>query len=294
MAELTPELAPQVVAACTENGEEAAGALGRAFDGEFVLKPGESGTRETVAGDALSGPGLVFAFQFGDEHLIAALPASTGLVPEWAKSPDPTGESKLSTLAQELSMLLVPDKLMSDAFEAKWVDDIPAAIELAQPAEEAAALAVELAKGETLGQLTLLWPVADAMAAYGSADETSEVESASTETPPPQSHVLRAEQVGPRDYRDLPPNSLSALRVSVPVSVNLAGKRVPLSEVVEIGPGSIITFDTSCDDPIEVAAGGRRIAKGEAVKVGERFGVKILEMILPDEHFRPMLPSKAR
>lgn len=313
MAFLTPELAPQVVEACTQNAEEAAGALSRAFDGEFVLKPGEPGPYAAAIGGSLGGGGLVFAFKFGEEHMLAVLPAATGLVPEWTKSPDPTGVSKLSTLGQELSMLLVPESLMADSFEGRWVDDLAAAVGRAELAEEGTAAPLEIASGETLAQLTLVWPVANADAAFGEAPSTPAEEptaeaadepeapepepaakAAATEEPKPQSKVLRWNARPPQDLRDLPPNVVTALRVTVPMSVNLAGKKIKLQEVVEIGPGSIITFDKACDAPLEVTVGGRPIAHGEAVKVGERFGVRVQKMILPEEHFRPMLPTKKR
>lgn len=301
MAELTPELADKVLAALAENAEEAAGALGRAFEGEYVLNAGEAGA---VGGAIPAESGLLFAFKFGDEAMLATLPANGDLVPEWVKEPDVTGESKLNTLSQELSMLLVPDTLMADVFEASWVEDLAAAVERAQPAGDATRLPIEVARGEALSGLSLIWPVERLDAAIEKAEASSPTE----ETPPAaaneepvsggetakgQSTVLRMPRPAPRDYRDLPPNAISALQVMVPVSVNLAGKKMALQDVIELGPGSIITFDKGCADPIEVAIGDLAVAMADAVKVGERFGVRVSQMILPEEHFRPMLPTKA-
>ena len=305
MAELTPEIAEKVLAACTANGEEAAGAIGRAFDGEYVLKPGEAAPAAELK---LEVPGLALAFKFGEESLFAALPAGEGIVPDWVREPDATGESKLSTLSQELSMLLVPDTLMADVFESAWVDDLAAALETAAPAEDATALPIEVASGEKLSQLTLVWAVADASAALKAADPAEatdeegetpaeETDATASDAPAdatkPQSRVLRWNGPPPRDYRDLPPNAVSALQVQADLSVNLASKKMPLGEVIEIGPGSIITFDKACHDPLEIQVSGQPIASGDAVKVGERFGVRITQMILPDERFRPMLPPES-
>lgn len=291
MAQLTPELAEQVVAACTQNAEEAAGALGRALDGEFVVRAG--GTKPYTPPPA--GPGLVFAFRFGDEGMLAMLPAASGLLPDWVEAPDPTGASKLSTLGQELSMLLVPDSLMADSFEGHWVSDLSAAAARANPAGDATMAAIELASGEKLGELTLVWPVASADAALSEpAPAAPQAAPAAPPEPKPSvSKVLRWEPPQPRDLRDLPPNVISALRVTVPVSVNLAGKKAALRDIIELGPGSIITFDKPCDAPLEVTVGGHPVATGEAVKVGDRFGVRVKQMILPEERFRPMLPANA-
>lgn len=309
MADLTPELAPQVIEASTTNAEEAAGAIGRAFDCECVLKAGDSKPHTESPDESFAGGGLVFAFKFGEESMLATLTAGQGLVPDWTKSPDPTGESKLSTLGQELSMLLVPDTLMADAFECSWVDDLAAAVERSEPAGDATSVAIEVAQGESLSQMSLVWPVANVdAAAQAGAQETADTEPAPSDNSPesaendsapaadepakPRSRVLLMGDPPPRDYRDLPPSVRTALRVEVPVSVNLASKKVALEEVVELGPGSIITFDKSCEDAIEVTVGDTPVATAEAVKVGERFGVRVQSIILPAEHFRPMLPPE--
>ena len=95
------------------------------------------------------------------------------------------------------------------------------------------------------------------------------------------------------DYRDLPANTLSMLQVMVPVSANLASKKVEIHDVMELGPGSILTFDKQCDGPIELAVGEHPVAEGDPVKVGEKFGLRVRRMILPEEHFRTMLPPEA-
>ncbi|MGL4512962.1 MAG: FliM/FliN family flagellar motor C-terminal domain-containing protein [Lacipirellulaceae bacterium] len=297
MAELTDQLAAAVVAACIAGAEEAAGALGRAFDGEFVLRPGRSTTLVGAGAEAgVSGPGLVMLFRFGDESMAAVLPASSGLVPAWCASPDATGESKLGALAQELSMLLVPETLLADASEARWQGDLGKALARAGVGEGATMVAVEVARGEELAELRLVWPVPspdelfvepeslDAAAVAAPREEIAKPDV-------PVAHVIRKEQL-PRDYQQLPPNTRNVLRVMVAVSARLAAKKASIGEIIELGPGSIITFDKSCDDDLELCVGDRRIALAEAVKVGEKFGVRVRQMILPDEQFRPLLSAR--
>lgn len=87
---------------------------------------------------------------------------------------------------------------------------------------------------------------------------------------------------------NLPPYTRSILRIQVPVVVTLARKRQPLSRIVELGPGSIIHFAKSCDQMLELEVAGHGIAAGEAVKVGDKFGLRISAMILPKERFQPV------
>jgi flagellar motor switch protein FliN len=91
---------------------------------------------------------------------------------------------------------------------------------------------------------------------------------------------------------DLPIYSRSLLRIQVPVVVTLAQKRQPLGRVIELGPGSIIHFDKSCEEMLDLEVGGLPVAHGEAVKVGDKFGLRITSIILPGERFQPLRPNK--
>ena len=64
-------------------------------------------------------------------------------------------------------------------------------------------------------------------------------------------------------------------RVPVPVVVRLAEKRVRLSDVRALAPGSLLTFEKGCEEPLDLFVANRRLARGEAVKIGENFGLKI-------------------
>ena len=85
---------------------------------------------------------------------------------------------------------------------------------------------------------------------------------------------------------DLPPYMRSLLRIKVPVVVTLA-ERQKLNRIVELGPGSIIQFDKSCEEMLDLEVGNQAVACGEAVKVGDKFGLRITAMVLPDERFVP-------
>jgi flagellar motor switch protein FliN/FliY len=69
------------------------------------------------------------------------------------------------------------------------------------------------------------------------------------------------------------------LQIQVPVQVTLASQRKSIQEIIELGPGSIIKFDKTCDDPLELCVGDRPIAVGEVVKVGDKFGLKISGLV---------------
>ncbi|MFN4242427.1 MAG: FliM/FliN family flagellar motor switch protein [Tepidisphaerales bacterium] len=65
------------------------------------------------------------------------------------------------------------------------------------------------------------------------------------------------------------------LKLQVPVVVKLAERRMALSEVLRLGVGAIIEFSKSSEEPLELLINNRPIGLGEAVKVGENFGLKL-------------------
>ncbi len=69
------------------------------------------------------------------------------------------------------------------------------------------------------------------------------------------------------------------LAIKTPVSVTLARKRESLDRILAFVPGSIISFDTHCDGPLTLEAGGHPIATGETIKIGDKFGLRIREIV---------------
>jgi flagellar motor switch protein FliN/FliY len=65
------------------------------------------------------------------------------------------------------------------------------------------------------------------------------------------------------------------MRLEVPVIVKLAERKVSLSEVMRLGAGAIIEFAKANDEPLELLINNKPVGTGEAVKVGENFGLRI-------------------
>jgi flagellar motor switch protein FliN len=93
--------------------------------------------------------------------------------------------------------------------------------------------------------------------------------------------------------RELPQYTKSLLKIKVPVVVTLAEKKQPLARIVDLGPGMIMQFEKSCDEMLELEVGRRKVAAGEAVKVGDKFGIRVTSITLPEERFQPVTPRTA-
>jgi flagellar motor switch protein FliN/FliY len=85
--------------------------------------------------------------------------------------------------------------------------------------------------------------------------------------------VLHAEQV-----RKSSSELQRILKLEVPVIVKLAERKLNLSEVMRLGVGAIIEFVKSNDEPLQLLINNKPIGVGEAVKVGENFGLRITQV----------------
>ena len=84
------------------------------------------------------------------------------------------------------------------------------------------------------------------------------------------------------DNASFDPRAIEALLHDVPleVTVELGRSRMNLSELAaHLGPGSIITLDTPTGAPLDVRVNGRIVARAEAIAVGEKCGIRIVELV---------------
>ncbi len=83
----------------------------------------------------------------------------------------------------------------------------------------------------------------------------------------------------------LKPFCESVLRIRVPLVVVLARQPMPIEQVTKLVPGVLIQFDKPCESPMTVEVGDQPIAEGEVVKTGEKFGIRIGNILKPAERF---------
>jgi flagellar motor switch protein FliN/FliY len=77
-----------------------------------------------------------------------------------------------------------------------------------------------------------------------------------------------------------PPRDLGAFgAISVRLSVEVGAVRMPLKDVLGLQVGSVHALDRRVDQPVDVLINERLIARGEIVALGDRFGVKLTEII---------------
>lgn len=82
----------------------------------------------------------------------------------------------------------------------------------------------------------------------------------------------------------LPQSELARLMdVKVLVTVELGRRRLSIADVLNLQPHSVLEFFKNADEPLDIRVNGRLVARGEAVVMGERYGVRVTE-VLQSEH----------
>lgn len=71
--------------------------------------------------------------------------------------------------------------------------------------------------------------------------------------------------------------------VPVRLSVEIGRRSMRIGELLKLGPGAILELNKANGDPLDVYANDRLVARGEAVVVGERYGVRLTEVLVNEE-----------
>ncbi len=69
------------------------------------------------------------------------------------------------------------------------------------------------------------------------------------------------------------------LDVPLEVSVELGRSRLSIQNLLALGPGSVVELDKLAGDPLDILVNGRLVARGEAVVVNDKFGVRITDIV---------------
>ena len=69
------------------------------------------------------------------------------------------------------------------------------------------------------------------------------------------------------------------MNVTVQIVAEIGKRKMLVSDVLGLGPGSIIELDRLASGPIDLLVNNRLVARGEAVAIDDNFGVRITELV---------------
>ena len=69
------------------------------------------------------------------------------------------------------------------------------------------------------------------------------------------------------------------LAVGVEVTVEVGRAKSTFSQLMKMGPGTLLELDRDAHEPADVLVNGKIVAKGEIVTIGDRYGVRITAVL---------------
>ncbi len=69
------------------------------------------------------------------------------------------------------------------------------------------------------------------------------------------------------------------LDVPLEVTVELGRSRMSIQDLLALSPGSVIELDKIAGEPLDIVVNDRLIARGEAVVVNDKFGIRITDIV---------------
>lgn len=74
--------------------------------------------------------------------------------------------------------------------------------------------------------------------------------------------------------------------VSLPIAIELGRTRMSISDILALGPGSVVELNKLAGEPVDVLVNGKIVAKGEVVVIDENFGVRVTQLMTPEERLK--------
>jgi flagellar motor switch protein FliN/FliY len=83
------------------------------------------------------------------------------------------------------------------------------------------------------------------------------------------------------------PNDINMiLDIPVQLTVELGRTKIPIKHILQLAQGSVVELDRLAGAPMDVLVNGCLIAQGEVVVVNDKFGIRLTDVIAPDERLR--------
>ncbi len=90
----------------------------------------------------------------------------------------------------------------------------------------------------------------------------------------------------PDKRSDLPPNFDMIMDIPVHMTVELGRTKIAIRSLLQLAQGSVVELDGLAGEPMDVLVNGCLIAQGEVVVVNDKFGIRLTDIVTPQERIR--------
>jgi len=88
--------------------------------------------------------------------------------------------------------------------------------------------------------------------------------------------------------REFPRSMDFLMDIPLTVTVELGRTKMVIHDLLQLGQGSVVELSKLAGEPLEVFINNKLIAKGEAVVVNEKFGVRLTDIVSPVERIQQL------
>jgi flagellar motor switch protein FliN/FliY len=78
------------------------------------------------------------------------------------------------------------------------------------------------------------------------------------------------------------------LDIPLDVSAELGRTKLLINELLQLGQGSVVELNKLAGEPLEIYVNGKLVARGEAVVINEKFGIRLTDIISPIERVKQL------
>ena len=76
--------------------------------------------------------------------------------------------------------------------------------------------------------------------------------------------------------------------IEVKLTVEVGSTEMKIKDLLKLNEGSVVELERLAGDPLDILANGVKIARGEVVMVGERFGIRFTEVTNPENRVQKL------
>jgi flagellar motor switch protein FliN/FliY len=73
------------------------------------------------------------------------------------------------------------------------------------------------------------------------------------------------------------------LDVQLQITVEVGRAKMTIQDLLQLGQGSVMELEKLAGEPLDIFVNGKQIARGEAVIVNEKFGVRLTDILSPED-----------
>ena len=79
------------------------------------------------------------------------------------------------------------------------------------------------------------------------------------------------------------------LDIPLQLTVELGRTKLLVKDVLQLNQGSVVELTKLAGEPLDVFVNSKLVARGEAVVVNEKFGIRLVDIVSPNERVEKVL-----